>query len=78
MLNYISPRAKIEQKDLDEIVYQLPTPYLLLGAFNGHHVIWGSDDVNEKGRIIENFINKNNLRLFNDNKPTYLHPATGT
>ena len=49
-----------------------------MGDFNGHNVIWGSDDVNERGRIIENFINKNNLCLFNDNKPTYLHPATGT
>ena len=26
---YIPPRAKIEQKDLGEIVNQLPTPYLL-------------------------------------------------
>ena len=32
---YIPPRVKIEQKDLDEIVNQLPTPYLLLGDFNG-------------------------------------------
>ena len=56
----------------------MPSPYLLLGDFNGHNVIWGSDNVNERGRTIENFINKNNLCLFNDNKPTYLHPATGT
>ena len=75
---YIPPRAKIEQKDLDETINQLPTPYLLLGDFNGHNVIWGSDDVNERGRIIENFISKNNLCLFNNNKPTYLHLATGT
>ena len=75
---YIPPRAKIKQKDLDEIINQLPSPYLLLGDFNGHNVIWGSDNVNERGRTIENFINKNNLCLFNDNKPTYLHPATGT
>ena len=31
-----------------------------------------------KGRIIENFINKNNLCLYNNKTPTYLHPATGT
>ena len=49
-----------------------------MGDFNGHNVIWGSDNVNERGRTIENFISKNNLCLFNDNKPTYLHPATGT
>ena len=38
--------------------------FLLLGDFNGHNFIWGSDDVNDKGRIIENFINKNNLSLY--------------
>ena len=75
---YIPPRTKIEQKYLNEIVKQLPTPYLLLGDFNGYNVIWGSDYLNERGRIIEKNINKNNLCLFNDNKPTYLQPATGT
>ena len=50
---YIPPRSKIVGKDLDEIVNQLPTPFLLLGDFNGHHFIWGSDDVNDKGRIME-------------------------
>ena len=75
---YIPPRSKIVEKNLDEIVDQLPTPFLLLGDFNGHNFIWGSDDVNDKGRIIENFIDKNNLCLYNNKTPTYLHPATGT
>ena len=73
---YRPPRAKIEQKDLDEIVNQLPT-HLLLCDFNGHNVIWSSSDVNERGRIIGKIINKNNLYLFNDNKSSssygYLH-----
>ena len=51
---------------------------IILGDFNGQYVIRGSDDVNERGRIIEKFRNKNKLCLFNDNKPTYLDPATGT
>ena len=49
-----------------------------MGDFNGHNFIWGSDDVNDKGRIIEDFINKNNLCLYNNKTPTNLHPATGT
>ena len=36
---YIPPRSKIVEKDLDEIVNQLPTPFLLLGNFNGHNFI---------------------------------------
>ena len=61
-----------------KLLIKLPTPFLLLCDFNGHNFIWGSDDVNDKGRIIENFINKNNLCLYNNKTPTYLHPATGT
>ena len=75
---YILPRSKVVEKDLDEIVNQLPTPFLLLGDFNGYNFIWGSDDVNDKGRITENFINKNNLCLYNNKTPTYLHPGTST
>ena len=37
---YIPPRSKIVEKDLDEIVNQLPTPLLLLGDFNRHNFIW--------------------------------------
>ena len=51
---YIPPRAKIAQKDLDVIINQLPTPYLLLSDFNEHNFIWDSGDVNKRGRIIEN------------------------
>ena len=74
----IQPRSKIVEKDLDEIVNQLPTSFLPLGDFNGHNFIWGWDDVNDKDGIIENFINKNNLFLYNNKTPTYVHPATGT
>ena len=68
---YIPPRSKIVEKDLDEIVNQLPTPFLLLGDFNGHNFIWGSDDINDKGRIIKNFINKTMYAYI-----TIRHPPT--
>ena len=58
-------KKKKTEKDLDEIVNQLPTPFLLLGDFNGHNFIWGSDDVNDEGRIVENVINKTNLCFYN-------------
>ena len=31
-----------------------------------------------KGHIVEEFLVDNNLCLFNDDTPTYLHPATGS
>ena len=65
-------------KDLDDLVPQLPSPFILLIDFNGHNIIWGSKDINDKGRIIENCIDNHGLCLYNTKAPTYLHPATGT
>ena len=38
---------------LDDLVPQLPSPFILLGDFNRHNILWGSKDINDKGRIIE-------------------------
>ena len=60
------------------MVPKLPLPFILLGDFNGHYILWGSKDINDRGRIIEDFIDNNGLCLYNTKTPTYLHPATGT
>ena len=75
---YIPPSSRLSTKDLDDLIPQLPSPFILLGEFNGHNILWGSKDINDKGRIIESFIDNHGLCLYNTKKPTYLHPATGT
>ena len=75
---YIPPSWRLSLKDLDDLVPQLPSPFILLGDFNGHNILWGSKDISERGRIIESFINNHGLCLYNTKTPTYLHPATGT
>ena len=50
-----------------------------MGDFNSHSNVWGCRDTDQKGRIIEDVINRNNLLLYNNNIAyTYLHPGTGT
>ena len=49
-----------------------------MGDFNSHHTLWACMDINDKGRIIEDFITKHDLVLQNDKSSTYLHPATGS
>ena len=75
---YIPPISRLSAKDLDDLVPQLPSPFILLGDFNGHNIIWGSKDISDKSRIIENFTGNHGLCLYNTKAPTYLHPATGT
>ena len=76
---YIPPSAAIEPTLLDNLITQLPSPFILLGDFNSHSTIWGCKDTNARGQTIESFISRNSLCLFNTRKShTYLHPATGT
>ncbi|GFS91163.1 putative RNA-directed DNA polymerase from transposon X-element [Trichonephila clavipes] len=37
---YFSPNAVIHQQDLNNLVDQLPAPYVILGDFNGHSTLW--------------------------------------
>lgn len=75
---YVPPQTDLDQNDLENLILQLPRPFILMGDFNGHNQLWGCSDLNDKGKIIEDFITENDLCLFNENKPTYLHPAYGS
>ena len=76
---YLPPSTPINETSLNDLITQLPSPFILAGDFNGHNVMWGCDDTNQRGLQLENFISKNSLSFMNDNKSkTYLHPATGS
>ena len=78
MLTIHTPNNNIIELERENLIQQLPKPFILMGDFNSHNQIWGSRDTNERGHKTENFMNKNNLCLLNNKSPTYLHPATGT
>jgi ribonuclease HI len=75
---YLPPNTIINKTDLDNLVEQLPSPFVILGDFNGHSPVWGCADSNSRGDDIEDFLSVNNLCLLNDKSHTYLHPASGT
>ena len=51
---------------------------MLLGDFNAHNPLWGSENLTPKGRVIETFITQNDLCLFNDGSYTFLHSGNGS
>jgi exonuclease III len=75
---YLPPSSPINIKDLEDLLAQLPSPVLLVGDLNAHSPLWGSNNLDNKGKQIEDFINNNNLCLLNTKTPTYIHPATGS
>ncbi|GBL75112.1 hypothetical protein AVEN_194371-1 [Araneus ventricosus] len=75
---YLPPHNVISQQDLYTLVGQLPTPFILLGDFNGHSTLWGSNVTNSRGRQIERLISNNCLCLLNEDEKTYFHEPTRT
>ena len=65
-------------KKLDDLVDQLPKPFILMGDFSSHHTMWGCANTNEKGQTLEKFVTEHNLVLLSNKSYTYLHPATGS
>lgn len=75
---YIPPNTKLILRDLENIIKQLPTPYILCGDFNAHNILWGSDSISTKGRLIETLLDNHGLLLHNDGSYTHFSSATGT
>ena len=75
---YIPPSFALISEHLNSLLQQLPSPFFLLGDFNGHNVLWSSNDIDPRGELIENFITKNDICLMNDKSHTYLDSGKGT
>lgn len=66
----IPPKSKKFRKiDIEHIIQQLPTPFILLGDFNAHSPIWGSIKTDARGKEIETLLEKDNIALLNDSTP---------
>ncbi|GFU70745.1 putative RNA-directed DNA polymerase from transposon X-element [Trichonephila clavipes] len=73
---YLPPNTVFHQHDLNNLVDQLPTPFIILGDFNGHSTLWGSTKTNPRGRQIEQVLSDHCLCLLNHEEPTYFHEPT--
>ena len=66
---YLPDKFTISQ--LQNLVSQLPSPFMILGDFNSHNPLWGGTILDQEGKIIENFIDNNPVSLLNDGSFTY-------
>ena len=71
--NIYLPEFDWNINDLTNITSQLPTPYLIIGDFNAHNPVWGSNRIDTRGRIVEQFIDEINAVLLNTGEGTYLN-----
>ena len=73
---YIPPSFSLNSQHLDNLLQQLPSPYIIFGDFNGHNIFWGGQNNDSTRELIENFITKNDICIMNDKSYTYHSPST--
>ena len=61
---------------MDSLLQQLPSRYKILGDFNGHNILWGNKNNDSRGKLIENFLTKNDICIMNDKSYTYHSSST--
>ena len=72
------PHDVVSKQSLENLLNQLPKPFLLLGDMNAHNQLWGSTNDNPRGRIIETIIASRDISILNDGSPTHFHVQNGT
>lgn len=75
---YLPNQTKIELSDIENIIKQLSKPFMILGDFNAHCTMWGSEKTDYRGKTIEKILENENIVILNDTSPTHINLANGT
>ena len=75
---YLPPSLSVDRSDLEDLLGQLPSPYILLGDLNGRHPEWGDSFSNPRGELLLSLVHDLDLVVLNDGRPTHLHVQNGT
>ena len=63
---YVPPSETLNELAFDRMIKSFSSRYLVLGDFNGHSHLWGANQENERGKVVEHLIDSHNLILLND------------
>ena len=75
---YIHPKQDFNESDLEDIISQLPAPFILTGDFNSHNTLWYDSKTDSRGRKIENFVLNNDLIILDKNEFTFFRGKSRT
>ena len=75
---YIPPNNPFTSADLNNLIRQLPAPFLILGDFNARHPSWGDIVANARGNLLSSFVEDEDICVLNSGQPTHFHIQTGT
>lgn len=75
---YMPNSQKLNATDIENLIRQLPRPFLILGDFNSHNTLWGSQSTDTRGKCMEQILDDPNITLLNTGAATHFAPSSGT
>lgn len=78
LCNLYLPDFRWSKTDLENLISQLPRPFILIGDFNAHNESWGSTNTDRRGKIIEEILEDHGLITLNTGTGTYLNSRSRT
>jgi len=72
------PHIPVSLREIEDLVRQLPTPFLLLGDMNAKSTMWGGETTDQRGHIFEQLLLNHSLCILNDLTPTHYHVQTNS
>lgn len=61
---YVPNPKHIKASNIENIIQQLPSKFLLVGDFNSHSLSWRCDKPDYRGQVFEKIIQMDNITLF--------------
>ena len=76
---YIPPgvAGNFSERELEDLLKQLPKPYLLLGDVNAHNTLWYDKLICGRGKKIENVLINNDCYFIDGDKDTHVYSDNG-
>lgn len=70
IVNCYNPCKPLVLLELEEMMSKTGSSAIWVGDFNAHSPLWGSQDMDSNGKVIEELLDRGNLIILNDNSPT--------
>ena len=68
-----SKAADFSQVEFENLLDQLPKPFLVLGDFNAHNRLWHGKKENKRGEILEAILNERDIFFLDQDKDTHYY-----
>lgn len=75
---YLKPGVRIKSRKIQSLINQIKQSYILMGDFNSHNTLWGSNNTDVRGKIIEEILQDNTIDVRNTGSPTFFSASHQT